>query len=390
MRAAGGPAPSFDTTWVRQANRASVLRAVDALPRSVTELTRELLLSRSTVESTLRYLDLRGLLERQEAVAEGSGRPPVRYAFRRRCAHAVGVHVGERAVRAMLVDVGRGRSYKQDDRGVSSPWECLVEVAVDAPRAARLSAMASACVNVLATAGLGAEHIDAVVAATPGIIGPDGTVLECGVLKDWRGLPLAAHLRETFPDCRVRVDNDANLAAHGQAHVGEPGRAADLLYVLAGTRIGLGVVLDGQVRHGANHRAGESANVEGSPWHRANVWLREHAEALGLPRGGHRVVTAADMGPLAVHLANGIADAVHLLDPDLVVVGGALTEQADLFLDRVAAELATRCRPQRSAPAIEVSPFGERAVIVGAAVAACGDAREMIFTDLPDRAGYRP
>lgn len=385
IRSGNGPVRSFDTAWVRRANQAGVLRALDEEPRSVTELTRTLALSRSTVESTLRYLDRRGLLARQEAVAEGSGRPPVRYSFRRTCGHALGVHVGERVVRAMLVDVGR----QHDFEAAASPWEQAVEVAAEESRAARLDVLATACAQLVDRAGLCAAHVDAVVAATPGMVAADGEVLACGVLRDWTGMPLRDRLRAAFPGARIRVDNDANLAAYGEAHVGEQGQAPDLLYILAGSRIGLGIVLDGRVRHGANRRAGESANVAGSPWQRVNSWLRQHQHALDAPHADERPA-AAEVRRFADDLAAAVADVVHLLDPEHVVIGGELARHRDRFLPRVVDRLGARCRPNRSAPTIETSRFLDRAVLVGATYAAAEQARDAIFDELPDRAGYRP
>jgi predicted NBD/HSP70 family sugar kinase len=376
------PTRSFDTAWVRRANRSAVLRAVDEEPRSVTELTRTLVLSRSTVEGTLRYLDGRGLLERHEAVAEGSGRPPVRYSFRGDCGHALGVHVGEHGVRTRLIDVGR-----HPDDGMSPPAERSIDLPPGLPRDDRLAVLVAECARLLDGAGLRPEHVDAVVVATPGMVAADGEVLACGVIRDWKGVPLVARLREVFPQGGIQVDNDANLAAYGEARVGGSGRAGDLLYILAGARIGLGIVLDGKVRHGANHRAGESANVAGSPWQRANSWLRQH----------HHMLASADAPPAEVelerfagHLADAVADVVHLLDPEHVVIGGELARYRDRFLPRVIDLLAERCRPNRSAPSIATSRFAERAVVVGAASAAAAQARHTIFSELPDRVGHCP
>jgi glucokinase len=160
----------------------------------------------------------------------------------------------------------------------------------------------------------------------------------------------------------VRLANDADLAAVGEAWFGAGRGHRDVAYLTVSTGIGAGVVTGGAILHGARSIAevghtivdgdalaeGRPATVEELGSGTALDRLAEEAgldargkDLVALVRGGDeaaakvlsRAVTAAAIG--AVNLA-------HLFTPEIVVVGGGLGRNGELVLEPIRRLLATR------------------------------------------------
>src|SRR5262249_33245449 len=156
--------------------------------------------------------------------------------------------------------------------------------------------------------------------------------------------------------------NDANLAAVAEHSVGRAREATDFVHVLAGHRIGLGIFHGGQPHRGATGRAGEIANIESSPWGRANKWLRKQdrtsAAALFRAAAANEADAIAQVDDLATDLAAGLAEVVHIIDPELIVLGGGLAHAGDTILTAIRDRLDAACRPTRAPPPVELSVLG--------------------------------
>lgn len=222
------------------------------------------------------------------------------------------------------------------------------------------------------------------------------------------GLPKGPRLRDDLRAALgvpVLVDNDANMAAHGEMHRGAARDARDFVVVTLGTNIGGAVVIDRRVVRGAHHAAGEfglklvparrgrdgrratadagrygSGPTEAGPGY---AMLEELAGGGALGRSASTgdepvrdVFARAQAGdPRAGRVVQGaieawaflIADLGAILDPELVVLSGGLADDATHVLqalrDRVGA-----ISPQP--PPIRLGELGATANLVGAALAA--------------------
>ena len=102
----------------------------------------------------------------------------------------------------------------------------------------------------------------------PGLIErATGTILESPNLPQIQGLALAAELaqRLELPPDRVRLENDANVAALGELWLGAARGQQNVLVVTLGTGIGGGLILGGRLFAGASGRAGEIGHVSIDP-----------------------------------------------------------------------------------------------------------------------------
>ena len=96
----------------------------------------------------------------------------------------------------------------------------------------------------------------------PGTINPyTCTVLGAADhLPGWEGTDLRALLAEHTP-CRVFADNDANVAVLGEVHFGACKGMRDVIAITLGTGVGGGIMVNGQLLHGAHFLGGESVTL---------------------------------------------------------------------------------------------------------------------------------
>jgi glucokinase len=236
------------------------------------------------------------------------------------------------------------------------------------------------------------ERIAAVGLGSPGVIDPrDGRLRGTTPhLPHWVERPLAADLRCLFA-VPVAVDNDANAAALAEQRIGAARDAGVVVMLTLGTGIGCGIVIDGRRIRGAHGGAGELGHV---PLGRDGVSCRcgvadcvePEASGSGLARAARErglgdldaagVFACASTGdPVARELVAGFVDrlgavigtVVNVLNPDVVVIGGGVSNAGDaLFVPLRAALERYALATHRVGLRLVAAGLGERAGAVGA------------------------
>jgi fructokinase len=180
------------------------------------------------------------------------------------------------------------------------------------------------------------------------------------------GKPLVRDLERRLGRA-IRVENDANCFALSEASDGNAAGAACAFGAILGTGVGGGIVVRGALLEGANGIAGEWGHAP-VPWPRAEEipgpqcycgkrgcietllsgpgFARDHVEHGGTERTAPEIVAAARASDGAARasleryldrLARALASIVNVLDPDVIVLGGGMSNVAELY-----AELPTR------------------------------------------------
>ncbi len=201
-------------------------------------------------------------------------------------------------------------------------------------------------------------------AGTVGVGIPGTVVPRTGLVKNanstWlNGRPLERDLEGRLGR-PVRVMNDANCFALSEATDGAAAGAQVVFGVILGTGVGGGIVVDGRCLSGANLIAGEWGHNP-LPWLTPDeqpgppcycgkrgcveAWLsgpgfeRDHAQHVGVTLSGQEIVGAAARGDAAAaatlaryhdRLSRALASLINVLDPDVVVLGGGMSNIAGL------------------------------------------------------------
>lgn len=241
-----------------------------------------------------------------------------------------------------------------------------VRVAHTATRPTEAAQGPSHVVETLVAAGRAAvtEHgpVDGVGLGVPGLFDAvEGRIVLFPNLPGrWAGRPVVAEL-EAGLGLPVSLINDARACTLAETRVGAAAGCSTVLFVVLGTGVGGGVVVDGRLRTGPHGRAGELGHQvivpDGLPCGCGNRGcLEPYANAAALARLGGRdtaaaVVDAARAGDprgvgaleeVAGRLAHGIANPLTVLLPERVVVGGGVAGAGELLLGPLRRALADR------------------------------------------------
>lgn len=363
---------------VRQRNLSSVLRLVHLHgPASRARLTAVTGLNRSTVAALGTELVELGLL--QERAPEGTnrvGRPsPVLAADPRVVAIAVNPEVD--AVTIAAVGLGGAVQVRERlERTTLLTPEATAELVRDT--VARWSDTSSRVVGV----GL----------AVPGLVrASDGLVRNAPHLE-WQDVPLR-DLVEQATGLPTAVGNDASLGAVAEHRFGAGRGVSDLVYVNGGASgIGGGLVVAGALVGGAGGYAGEFGQnrpgILAAEDRRAVGGVLEDEvqralllEAVGLtnvdePTLAAAVATAvpevrAEVDRQRRILATALANAVNVLNPSVVILGGFLATLAEQNLDGLREAVAEQAMAAAAEGlALRVAALGENRLLIGAAEAA--------------------
>jgi glucokinase len=111
--------------------------------------------------------------------------------------------------------------------------------------------------QLLQETGVAHEAVAAIGAGAPGVTNAEtGMVIATSYLLGWRDIPLKTMLEEAL-GVPAAVDNDVNLAALGESFFGAATEVPNFVFLAIGTGVGAGIVLKGELFHGAAWTAGE-------------------------------------------------------------------------------------------------------------------------------------
>jgi predicted NBD/HSP70 family sugar kinase len=349
-------------------------------------------LSKVTASQLLTRLQERGLVRVAGEQAGGRGPNAAVYAVVPSSAYVAGLHIEADVVSAGVADV-TGHVLTEvtvDPNGGDDPVELV------------RNTLAAAC----RSAGVELSQLRASVIGSPGVVDPRTGDPRLAVnLPAWHEGVLDA-LRADLGR-PVTIENDVNLAAIAERADGAAAEVSDFVFIWLGVGVGLATVLGGRLHRGFTGAAGEIGYlpVPGVPLPE-DVWrpytgslqslvgaaaVRQLAERDGF---GHRsaaqsvraAVAALDagdehgvafVGELARRVALGLAAVCAVLDPQLVVLGGAVGQAGGVPLaERVAARVGKICL---SNPRVVATGVPENPVLRGAMLTALEQARKELL-----------
>jgi glucokinase len=175
-----------------------------------------------------------------------------------------------------------------------------------------------------------------------------GTVLK-PVNLPFRNVPLRKIIQNKF-ETKVFLDNDANCFTLGEAVFGSGRKYEDVVGITLGTGIGGGIVINKKIYHGRNNAAElghTTINYDGPKSRCGNHGCIEtHVGARGITRifdkksEPHSIQKLALKGnkkaietykKMGYYLGIGLANIIYALDPDVMVIGGKISNSWKLF-----------------------------------------------------------
>jgi glucokinase len=270
-----------------------------------------------------------------------------------------------------------------------------------------LQAIAVGCQELIQAAGLSQEALAGAGLGVPGRVDPDsGVALNCPNLKALDGVNVVLGLEQRL-NLKVRLANDAYCATLGELRYGAGRDVDNLLLLTLGTGVGGGVALNNKAVRGPRQLMGEIGHMTIVPGGRrcgcgnfgcleamaAKEAMVEHAlrrlqagraSLLDELTGGDddklspRLISqAAEQGDavalevvaeVGMYVGIAICNAVIMVDPDLVLIGGGIAAAGDALFGAIRRTVQHRARisefdPQKIIP----TALGNEAGIYGAA-----------------------
>lgn len=305
---------------------------------------------------------------------------------------AIGVDLGGTQVRAALVDE-RGNILQRNEARTDA----------DAGPARVLDQIQSLATELLLACN--PSSIVGVGVSAPGPLDTgSGIALDIPTLRGFSNYPLREELQKRlrFP---VSLENDGIAAAIGEWQFGVGRGIANLVYVTVSTGIGGGAIVDGRVVRGRKGMAGHVGHMSIVPdgivcpcgnkgcfeayasgtafTRRARARAMECSETLlagiGEDLDSRNVFVAASVGdPLANRLVDeeaeilgrGFTNLIHIFSPEIVIMGGGLSDQFDRLRPGIQSHISQWAMPAFRDVEVVRAALGQNSGLIGAAALA--------------------
>jgi glucokinase-like ROK family protein len=255
--------------------------------------------------------------------------------------------------------------------------------------------------------GLSPDKINGIGIGVPGPVDfSAGTVVSPPIMPGWDCYPIIQTVQQWFPSATVVVDNDVNVMALGELSLGAAQGVANLIFVKIGTGIGAGIICAGNIYRGSNGCAGDIGHIcvdkNGPLCHCGNKGCLETVAAgaaiaerslVGAQAGkspillehyerNGQVLRAEDVGEAAREgdglateiiresgqlVGEVLASLVNFYNPDMIVIGGGISNLGNLLLSSIRQAIFNRSLPLATRNLqIVFSEIGGEAGIFGA------------------------
>lgn len=308
----------------------------------------------------------------------------------------LGYDIGGMSVRACLLD----------DESLQVKAECTRPFPLGKGEDAFIQQLTDMAEEICTPFGLTAEKQASVGIGMPGTVHKQTGVLLSACNLNLNGMPLGERLKAAFPNAAVAIANDADVAALAEYYAGAFKGYASALLITIGTGIGSGIIVDHRVFQGGLGIGSELGHIvlqQGGPM--CSCGNRGCAETLcsasWLERQGRhslmdypmsRIAILADGKPENVkakdviaaaqagdgiakqifeqyveNLAGLVATCSYIIAPEIVAIGGGVSNAEDFLLEPLTRSVTRRAR--RYVPKkIVTAALGNTAGMIGAAL----------------------
>ena len=286
-----------------------------------------------------------------------------------------------------------------------------VSTKADAGTSVVIDRIAASIQQAIGKSGVTAASIEAVGIGAPGPLDPETGVVIFAPNLGWRDVPLKAEL-EARVGIPTFVDNDVNVGTLGEHAFGAGKGVQNIVGIFVGTGIGGGIILHGELFHGASKTAGEIGHIiVKADGPKCGCGVRGCLEALASrtamtkqlqkaieKKGKKSVISKLTDGDLSAirsgvlakairsndkltlkvfkkatkYLGIGIGSIVNFLNPEMIILGGGVVEALDdTFLDNIRAAAEKYALPNTlDGVQIVRAKLGDNSGILGAAALA--------------------
>lgn len=363
------------------------------------ELARQAGLSPASITAIVQRLMQKGLVVESEPARSHLGRRPVPLEIRKDAAYLVGVDLGSFYLRIVITDINGNIIYKFQTRTEMhlGRKRVLEKAFLSVHQAIRESMVPPTLIK-----GIGVAH-SGVIDSNAGVV---LSYPRPGQMTEWKNVPLREIFQNEF-NVPCLLEDSVRASTTAEKCFGLAKDLNDFLYIDVGMGIGAGIFLDGKLYRGANGRAGEFGHItvdENGPLCScgSNGCLETVASCAAIIQAVQsaieqgidskiRELTGDDLNQVSIELiaqassdndslafrvlqkassyiAIGLADLVNLLNPKVMIFGGALFRAVPELLNDPLRRIIKQRSIEKSANEVQlqVSILGSEAAALGA------------------------
>jgi glucokinase-like ROK family protein len=368
---------------MKQVNRSAILELIRQFsPTARSEISRLLELSMPTVIRIVDELIEDGLVRSTGETAGKSGRPRELLEYNKSGSAVIGIDLGGTKLYGALANIGGeilGEVCKSQHASSGEESFALVEEMIQ---------------SLIELAGEKQQKLLGIAVGAPGITNFRTGLVEWAPSLNWRDFSLKQRIADRF-HLPVVVDNDVNLATLGEQWFGAGKGVNNLMLLAIGTGMGAGLIIDGVIYRGHNEAAGEvgyflpEVGALGKRYDQFGA-MENIVSGTGIAERAKKLLTGikseAELDALtasevfdaarngeawavrivdetADYLSIVIANSSSLLDPELIVLSGGVSNSTDLLIPLILKRLDGVIQ---HIPRLEVSALGAKATVMGA------------------------
>lgn len=206
--------------------------------------------------------------------------------------------------------------------------------------------------NISSFEGIGVSATGQVDVNTGSVVGTGGNI------KNYEGAQIKKELEAKY-NVKTTVINDANAAVLGELFLGNGKGYKNIVMITVGTGIGGGIVVNGEILNGHLGIGGElghfSINNKGIKCSCGNKGCYEkYVSMTALIKRVKEELNIDDINGKGIFdkvpydnkirdiveswiddISDGLVSLVHIFNPQIILIGGAVSEQKELFIDKV-------------------------------------------------------
>ena len=206
------------------------------------------------------------------------------------------------------------------------------------------------------------QPISTISVALPGIV-KNGVAVWC-VNLDWVNLPVKDMISQKFPESRVIIENDANLAGLASARRLDP-IPKSCLYVGIGTGIGTALLLNGQLHSALLDCEGGHMMLEFDGEKQTWEQLASGRTLQSLFGELSQNSDPTIWPEVAERINLGLRALVPFIQPEVIVIGGGIGTLTNNFSSVLSGLLAEQLPASIACPKIVPAPFPEKTTLYG-------------------------
>jgi glucokinase-like ROK family protein len=399
-----------DQEKVRKVNRSLVLNTLRLhAPTSRAQVANITGLTRGTVSNIVNVLIEDGLVFEDKLQDSKIGRPSILLGLRPDGGAVIGVEIGVDFISVLLTNFV-----------AETLWEIRAQTTLSQSQTDIINQAEKYIDQALSTAKeLGLRPLGIGV-GLPGLVNVRQGNLIMAPNLHWKNVPLRLIWNQRF-HLPIYIDNEANLSALGEYYFGVARNVDNFIYLTSDIGLGGGIMIDGRLFRGGHGYGGEIGHIQRDPLGeqcgcgRIGCWETQVGPRAVLRRVKNNLKVQSDqllldacsgdfdkltfdmvvkfaldgnsicrqaIEEVAVNLGVGIADLVNIFNPDLIVIGGALTLGKDILQSIIEKTVfSSALQPATDNLRIKFSERSSEACVLGAVAVVLDDIlREMVIS----------